>query len=464
MRAAGRLCLLLLLALPLAAPLAAKVPASPAEITLSFAPVVKSAAPAVVSIFASRIVADRRNPFADDPFFSQFFDFGPGFGAGAPRVENALGSGVILREDGIVVTNNHVVGGAEDIRVVLADGREFAGAVILSDAGTDLAVIRLDGATDLPALPLADSDLAEVGDLVLAIGNPFGVGQTVTSGIVSALARAGGDPARGQGYFIQTDAPINPGNSGGALVDAGGRLLGINTMILTRSGGSNGIGFAIPSNLVGQYLAQAEAGAGRFARPWSGIEVQRVDAGIAEALGLDTPEGVLIARLHPESPFARAGLRSGDVLTAIGGHAVNGPAELDYRLAVLGPDGTATVRYRRDGKDETAEIALIAAPEAGESLTVGPGSRLSGLTVAALDPGLLDRLGLPLSATGVAVTAVAGPARATGLRPGDILLAINGRAIRDLGDFDAATRAGGRSWTVEFLRGGQRARVRLSGG
>ena len=462
MRAAGRLCLLVLLALPL--PLAAKVPAAPAEITLSFAPVVKSAAPAVVSIFASRIVAERVSPFANDPFFSQFFDFGPGFGSRVPRVENALGSGVILRGDGIVVTNNHVVDGAEDIRVVLADGREFAGEVILSDAGTDLAVIRLAGASDLPALALADSDLAEVGDLVLAIGNPFGVGQTVTSGIVSALARAGGDPARGQGYFIQTDAPINPGNSGGALVDTDGRLLGINTLILTRSGGSNGIGFAIPSNLVGQYVAQAEAGAARFVQPWSGIEVQRVDAGIAEALGLDTPDGVLISRLHPESPFARAGLRPGDVVTGIGGHAVNGPAELDYRLAVLGPDGTAAVRYQRDGREATADVALIAAPEAGRSLTVGPGSRLSGLTVAALDPDLIDKFGLPLSATGVAVTGVAGPARATGLRPGDIVVAINGAAIRDLADFDAATRGGGRDWMVEFLRGGQRVRLRLSGG
>ncbi|WP_347312779.1 trypsin-like peptidase domain-containing protein [Defluviimonas sp. SAOS-178_SWC] len=463
MRAAGRLCLLVLLALPLPLPMAAKVPASPAEITLSFAPVVKAAAPAVVSIFASRVVAERISPFANDPFFSQFFDFGPGFGT-KPRVENALGSGVILRGDGIVVTNNHVIDGAEDIRVVLADGREFAGNVILSDAGTDLAVIRLDGAEDLPALPLADADLAEVGDLVLAIGNPFGVGQTVTSGIVSALARAGGDPARGQGYFIQTDAPINPGNSGGALVDTEGRLLGINTLILSRSGGSNGIGFAIPSNLVGQYVAQAEAGAARFARPWSGIEVQRVDADMAEALDLDTPEGAVISHLHPDSPFARAGFRTGDVVTGIGGHAVNGPAELDYRLAVLGPDGTATVQYRRGGREEIADVALAAAPETGGNLTVGPGSRLSGLTVAALGPGLIDQLGLPLSATGVVVTGVAGPARATNLRPGDIVVGINGTAIRDLADFDAATRGGGRTWTVEFIRGGQRVRLRLSGG
>lgn len=436
-----------------------RVPFGREEVQLSFAPLVKQTAPAVVNVYASQMV-QQNSPFMGDPFFERFFGGG---GAMPPREQSSLGSGVIVDKSGIVVTNYHVIRNADEVKVALSDGREFESTVILKDERVDLAVLRIESDKPFPTIPIGDSDALEVGDLVLAMGNPFGVGQTTTSGIVSALAR-NRVGISDFGFFIQTDAAINPGNSGGALVDAGGRLLGINTMILTRSGGSNGIGFAIPSNLVGQYLAQAEAGAGRFARPWSGIEVQRVDAGIAEALGLDTPEGVLIARLHPESPFARAGLRSGDVLTAIGGHAVNGPAELDYRLAVLGPDGTATVRYRRDGKDETAEIALIAAPEAGESLTVGPGSRLSGLTVAALDPGLLDRLGLPLSATGVAVTAVAGPARATGLRPGDILLAINGRAIRDLGDFDAATRAGGRSWTVEFLRGGQRARVRLSGG
>jgi len=460
-----------LAALPLLLALAApgwaetRVPGSTADIALSFAPVVRAAAPAVVSIYARRIVAERASPFAGDPFFSQFFDFGPA----TPRIQNALGSGVILRADGIVVTNYHVVAEAEDIQVVLADAREFAGEVILADPGLDLAVIRLDGAADLPALPLADADAAEVGDLVLAIGNPFGVGQTVTSGIVSALARAGrgggrGAPDRPQGYFIQTDAAINPGNSGGALVDTEGRLLGINTMIVTRSGGSNGIGFAIPANMVGQVVAQAEAGASRFVRPWAGIDVQPVDADLAEALGLAAPGGVLLRDLHPDSPFAAAGFRTGDVITAIGGHAVGGAAELDYRLAVLGPDGTAEVTFRRGGAEATAAVQLAPAPAAAAPLTLGPGSAFSGLTLAPLDPALLDRLGLPLSTTGAVVTAVAGPARATGLRPGDVVTAINGGRVEDPADVDRLTSDGRRSWAVEFLRNGQRGILRLSGG
>ncbi|MCB2105473.1 MAG: trypsin-like peptidase domain-containing protein, partial [Rhodobacteraceae bacterium] len=215
-----------------------RVPQDAAEISLSFAPLVRATAPAVVNIYARRIVEQRQSPFANDPFFSQFF----GLGQAAPRVQNSLGSGVILREDGIVVSNVHVVAGADEIRVVLSDRREYDGKVILADPAADIAVIQLEGASDLPALTLADSDQAEVGDLVLAIGNPFGVGQTVTSGIVSGLARSGGGMGQGRGYFIQTDAPINPGNSGGALIDMEGHVLGINSQIVTRSGGSNGIG------------------------------------------------------------------------------------------------------------------------------------------------------------------------------------------------------------------------------
>lgn len=452
----------LLLALAVPAPAQTQVPGTRTEIALSFAPVVRVAAPAVVSIYARRVVAERVSPFADDPFFSQFFDFGPA----VPRVQNALGSGVILREDGIVVTNHHVVADADEIQVVLSDAREFAGRVILSDPGLDLAVIRLDGAEDLPALPLADADEAEVGDLVLAIGNPFGVGQTVTSGIVSALARAGrgGGPDRAQGYFIQTDAAINPGNSGGALVDAEGRLLGINTMIVTRSGGSNGIGFAIPANMVGQFVAQAEAGASRFVRPWAGIDVQPVDADLAEALGLAAPGGVLLRDMHPESPFAAAGFQTGDVITAVGGHPVNGPAELDYRLAVLGPEGRAEVTRRRDGADATLSVQLAPAPATEEPLTLGPGSAFAGLTLAPLDAALIDRLGLPLSTRGVVVTGLAGPARATGLRPGDVILAINGTPVQSPSEVERLTDPGTRDWDIEFLRNGQRGLLRLSGG
>ena len=457
------LCLLLAAGAPAMAE--TQVPATEAQIALSFAPVVRAAAPAVVSIYARRVVATRPSPFADDPFFSRFFDFGPA----VPRVQNALGSGVILRADGIVVTNFHVVAEADEIRVVLTDAREFDGEVILADRDLDLAVIRLQGAGGLPALALADSDGAEVGDLVLAIGNPFGVGQTVTSGIVSALARGGRAAGPGatesrQGYFIQTDAAVNPGNSGGALVDLSGRLLGINTMILTRSGGSNGIGFAIPANLVGQYVAQAEAGATRFVRPWAGIDVQPVDADLAEALGLPAPGGVVIRDLHPESPFAAAGLRTGDVITLIDGHAVNGPAELDYRLTVLGPEARARVSYRRDGTETVANVALSPAPPGEEPLTLGAESAFAGLTLAPLDAALIDRLGLPLATKGVVVAGVAGPARGTGLHPGDVILAINGNAVAGPAEVARLTAAGSGDWTVEFLRNGRRAVLRLSGG
>ncbi|MBT31166.1 MAG: serine protease, partial [Thalassobius sp.] len=217
------------------------------EIQLGFAPLVKQAAPAVVNIYAKRIVAERSSPFQNDPFFRQFFG---NLGQPRQRVQNSLGSGVILSGDGIVVTNYHVVGEATEIRVVLTDRREFDAQVMLSDQESDLAVLQLEGAEDMPHLTLRDSDRVEVGELVLAIGNPFGVGQTVSSGIVSGLARSGAAVGSARGYFLQTDAAINPGNSGGALIDVNGRLIGVNTRILTRSGGSNGIGFAIPANLV----------------------------------------------------------------------------------------------------------------------------------------------------------------------------------------------------------------------
>jgi Do/DeqQ family serine protease len=452
----------------LSAPASAEpaVPASQTDMTLSFAPVVKDAAPAVVNIYASRTVEQSVSPFANDPFFSQFFNFGPT----VPRVQNSLGSGVILRGDGIVVSNYHVVGGAEEIRVVLADRREFAAEVMLADAAADLAILHLTGATDLPALSLADSDRAEVGDLVLAIGNPFGVGQTVTTGIVSGLARAGtgGGDAQGQGigYFIQTDAAINPGNSGGALVDLRGQVLGINTSILTRSGGSNGIGFAIPSNLVAQYVAQAEAGNRQFAKPWAGVDVQEIDADLAAALGLPAPRGVAIREIHPQSPFATAGMRPGDVITALGGLAVDGPQELGYRLAVIGPGKTATVTYWRDGAEETADVALAEAPGslASQTQRISGDTAFAGLAVGALDPAMIDRLGLRFDATGVVVTEVSGRAARTRLQPGDVILALNGEAIGSPADFAAIAGRPDRSWTIEFLRGGRRVTLRFSGG
>nr|WP_318527498.1 Do family serine endopeptidase [Defluviimonas sp. WL0002] len=452
------LCSLAALAHPALAEV--KTPDSRSEIALSFSPLVKATAPAVVNIYARRIVEQRQSPFANDPFFSQFF----GLGQAAPRVQNSLGSGVILRPDGIVVSNYHVVGGADAIRVVLSDRREFDGRVILSDPATDIAVIQLEGASNLPALELADSDRVEVGDLVLAIGNPFGVGQTVTSGIVSGLARSGGGMGQGRGYFIQTDAPINPGNSGGALIDMAGHVVGINSQIITRSGGSNGIGFAIPANLVRQYVAQAEAGNSEIARPWSGIEVQVVDAAIAEAMGMPAPRGVVIAQLHPESPFTQAGLQTGDVITAIAGLDVDGPQELEFRLTTMGTGGTAPVSFWRHGHLEETQITLSPAPESGgRSLRISSNTIFDGLSAAVLSPALIQKHGLPLSAEGIIVTDVAGAARATRLQKGDVILAINGLDIRSLDDLQAAATSTTRRWQLAFVRDGQRIVLRLRG-
>ena len=436
----------------------AQVPQSQAQMSLSFAPLVRQASPAVANIYVTKIVARRVSPFASDPFFQQFFDFGPAM----PRAENSLGSGVVLSADGILVTNTHVVGEAAEIRAVLPGGREFPAEVILSDEQTDLAILRLIGAEDLPYLDLADSDAAEVGDLVLAIGNPFGVGQTVSSGIVSGLARSGG-MASAQGYFIQTDAPINPGNSGGALIDMTGRLLGVNTAILTRSGGSNGIGFAIPSNLVAAYVDQAQAGAPRIQRPWAGIAVQAVDTGLAGALDQTLPQGVVIAAQHPQSPFASAGLEVGDVILKVAGKPVNSRSELDFRMMTAMPAGQASVSYARAGAPMEAVIDLAPAPDEppAEPVRVSGRSPLSGLEVARINPALIDALGLPLDAGGVAILSVDGFAVRLGLRPGDVLTRLNGQRINAPSDvlFVADQRA--RDWDIELIRDGQRSRLRF---
>ncbi len=444
-----------------AAPGPVQVPQTAAQIQLSFAPVVARAAPAVVSIYAT--TRERRNPFADDPFFSELFR---GL-APEPRARNALGSGVIL-DDGLVVSNFHVVQGATDIRVVLADRREYEGTLVLADRAADLAVIRLEGAgdDDLPSIPIGDSDALAVGDLVLAIGNPFGVGQTVSSGIISGLARtgSGGSALSRDRYFIQTDAPINPGNSGGALVNMRGELIGINTMIVTRSGGSVGIGFAIPANLVRAVVAQARAGADRFIRPWSGVEVQPVSADIAQALGLSRPRGVLIRRLDPDSPFAAAGLRPGDVITALGGQPVNMPAELDFRLSTHGPDETVSVEYLRDGTLQEAPVHLVAAPANALSpgrLTIAAPGPFQGLTLAAMAPDLARKLGYRPDLPGVVVVAAPRRSRAS-LRVGDVIQAINGQRVSTPQQVSALAERVRGWWRIDLIRGNRHVTLRTN--
>ena len=318
--------------------------------TLSFAPLVKQTTPAVVNVYARTKIRSRRfSPFAEDPFFRHFFGE-EGLGAARERFKDSLGSGVIVDDEGLVVTNSHVVGGASDIRVVLADKREFDARILLTDDRTDLAVLKIDGgAQALPALELGDSDALEVGDLVLAIGNPFGVGQTVTSGIVSALARTEVGVSDYQ-FFIQTDAAINPGNSGGALIDVKGRLIGINTAIYSRTGGSIGIGFAVPANMVNAVVQSARAG-NKVVRPWLGADLQDITTDIAEALGLQRRSGSLIAAVAPHSPLVGAGLTRGDVITAMDDREVNSAKELVYRSRHQGHwhQGDRQLPARRNG-------------------------------------------------------------------------------------------------------------------
>ena len=449
---------LMILAMPALAQ--TTVPTSRAEIQRGFVPVVAQAAPAVVNIYARRIVAGRQSPFANDPFFAQLFG---DLGASRPRVENSLGSGVILSRDGIVVSNHHVVEQATDIRVVLNDRREYSARVLLADEESDLAILQIEGATDLAALDLRDSDSVQVGELVLAIGNPFGVGQTVSSGIVSGLARSGTATGNARGYFIQTDAPINPGNSGGALVDVEGRLIGINTSILTRSGGSNGIGFAIPSALVAQFVEQARAGNTAFARPWAGLTGQPVSADMAEGLGLARPGGVIVSDVHPLSPFQVADFSAGDVITHVDGHEVNTPAEMIYRMSVAGLGHKAEIRALRHGEIAQAEIDMIAAPDQPprQRLRTSDAAAIPGAELSSINPAVIAEYDLSLGAQGVLVADPGPVGRRAGLVPGDILLAVNNRAVSTPEAADQALQQARRRLVLDVQRGGRRVSMRF---
>ncbi|MGH6892671.1 MAG: Do family serine endopeptidase, partial [Dongiaceae bacterium] len=371
-----------------------QVPASPEQITLTFAPVVKMVAPAVVNIYTKKVVKQPAlSPFFDDPFFRQFFGDQFNFGQSQERVQNSLGSGVIVQSDGLVVTNNHVIDGADEIRVVLNDGREFAAKVVSQEEQLDLALVRMETkGVKLPTLAFRDSDDLEVGDLVLAIGDPFGVGQTVTSGIVSGLARTR-TGINDFGFFIQTDAAINPGNSGGALVTTDGKLVGINTAIYSQSGGSIGIGFAIPSNIVRAVVA-AEASGGKLVRPWIGVTGEALSAEIAESLGFDRPGGVVVKELFPGGPADKAGLKPGDVLIAINGRDVLDPQGMAFRLATMPVGDVATVAVVRKGQRLELPVELVPAPrkpEPDETWLDGP-QPLKGARVANLSPALGEEL------------------------------------------------------------------------
>ena len=422
------------------------------------APVVARVVPSVVNVYATRIVASRRRSLFDDPFFNQFF--GDGFGRrGEPqkRTQESLGSGVVVDTSGLIVTNHHVIEDAEDLTVILSDRREFKARLVLDDARTDLAVLQLDEApSDLQAIALQDSDQIAVGDLVLAVGNPFGVGQTVTSGIVSALARTQVGISDYQS-FIQTDAAINPGNSGGALVDMNGQLIGVNTAIFSRSGGSVGIGFAIPANMVAQVIRAAQKGE-KVVRPWLGAELQNISAELATAMGLDRPMGAVVTYVHPASSLARQGLQSGDVITAVDGVGVANVEELRYRVATRDIGTKLEFTYLRDGRRKQTKVTMIAPPDRPprDAWQVVGQSVLQGARVANINPQLLEEFRLPVDRSGVIVVDVVRPSLAArfGFRVGDIVRSVDGAAITSVADMkDQETSFARIGATVEIQRG-----------
>lgn len=441
-------------------------PASREQIRMSFAPLVREVAPAVVSISTKRTITQRVSPFMGDPLFEQFFGQAFGFGNGLTRkrIEGALGSGVIVDPDGLIVTNAHVVRDAEEITVVMNDGREFPATKTLVDAPSDLALLRIDAQGQvLPFVNLEPSEKLEVGDLVLAIGNPFGVGQTVTSGIVSALARSSLN-INDFNFFIQTDAAINPGNSGGALVAMDGGVVGINSAIFSRDGGSLGIGFAIPSEMVATVIAaekSGQTGDHGVVRAWLGVTAQNVSADIADSLGFDVPHGVLIAKLHPASPLKKAGAQAGDVVMAVNGKPVREAAEVKFRMATVPIGSSADFEIMRKGKTRIIGVAAIAPPDdppRQETLLSG-NHPFAGATVANVNPALVVELGIK-EEEGVVVTNVNG--RSTAARvvaPGDVIVSINGKTVQSVGDLQKALKNPAASWQLVVSSDGRQRQV-----
>lgn len=400
-----------------AQPVEREVPRDASAVRASFAPVVRQAAPAVVNISA------RSRQRVADPFFGQFF------GMPSERTAESAGSGVIVRSDGIVVTNSHVIQGAQQIRVVLNDRREFPATVLLADERSDIAILKLENVTEaLPVLPIDDSEDLEVGDLVLAIGNPFGVGQTVTNGIISALNRTE-TGISDSGSFIQTDAAINPGNSGGPLVDMDGDVIGINTAIFSRSGSSAGVGFAVPASMVKRVVESAVGGATSVARLWLGVKGTAVTAEIARSLGMDRPRGLILTDIWPGGPGARAGLQDGDVIVSVDGQDINDQGGLNFRIGTRQADEEVVIAYLRDGQPRRANARVQTLSNAARnSIPIRQGP-LAGLTVATSSPAEADRLAGDPFAQILVATEVEGRAAQWGLKSGDVIVGLNGRRV-----------------------------------
>jgi Do/DeqQ family serine protease len=441
---------------------AAETPPSMPQVQLTFAPVVKRVAPAVVNVYSRSVVQAQVNPLFADPLFQRFFGATPEM---RQRVQQSLGSGVIVRPDGVIVTNNHVVEGGQNITVALSDRREFKARVLLADSRTDLAVIKIDTKGErLPTIEFGDSDRLNVGDIVLAIGDPFGVGQTVTMGIVSALARTQISASDYQ-FFIQTDAAINPGNSGGALVTADGKLAGINTAIYSRTGEYAGIGFATPANLVRRVVEGALGGGIKL--PWFGADGQAVTAQIAQAMDLPRPGGVLIKSVYPASPAAQGGLKSGDVVLAIDGVDVDDMQAVNYRVATHRPGDVVRVRVASGRKTHDISFALTLPPEnpPRQLASIAGRNPLTGAHVENLSPAVASDLQLDFSARGVVVVSISDntPSGSYGFRPGDIIRSINGQEIHSVGELEHALEAANGRWDMVIQRGDQRLSLSVSG-
>lgn len=432
------------------------VPDSQGQIQLSFAPIVRRTTGAVVNVYATR--SERRQNAAMEEFFRRFFGDGGGPSVPPGRSQTSLGSGVIVDPAGLVITNNHVIENMTEVKVALADRREFEADILLRDPRSDLAVLKLKNSADLQVLELGDSEALQVGDLVLAVGNPFGVGQTVTQGIVSALARTQVGVTDYQ-FFIQTDAAINPGNSGGALIDMNGRLAGINTAIFSRSGGNIGIGFAIPSSMVQVVLNSARSGARNVVRPWLGARLQAVDGEIATSIGLPRPTGVLVTSVYDKGPAAEAGLKRGDAILAVDGQTIENPDAFGYRFTLKGTQGQTPLTVLRSGKQVNLQVKLLPPPETPprDPVKVTSRSPLSGATLVNMSPAVAEELQIDISDDGVVVADLDenGVAASLGFQKGDQIVAVNGERLASTKDVERLARRGNGYWEITINRGGR---------
>ena len=427
-------------------------PVSLGNFTNGFAAVLKPALPAIVNIHTSKVVKTGRTqmPFFNDPMFRQFFgnQFGDQFGSEAPRAEreHSLGSGVIVTSDGTILTNNHVVDGATDVKVDLSDKREFQAKVIGHDAKTDIAVLKID-ATNLPVLPIGDSSKVHVGDVVFAIGEPYGLTSTATMGIVSATGRGGDLGIENYEDFIQTDAAINPGNSGGAMIDLHGNLIGINTAILAENGGNQGIGFAIPINMARSVMDQLVAH-GKVVRGYLGLFPQDVTPALAKQFGLSQPTGALVAEVEADTPASRAGLKRGDVILAVNGQDVTSANDLRLRISQTPPGTNVKLQISRDGKTQDVNVALGELPEKAEKSGPAEGENggLEGVEAQNLTPDIAEQLQLQPGTHGVVVTSVdpASQAAASGLQRGDVIQEVNHKPVSSIEDYRRAVSAAGK--------------------